>query len=200
MSGRGQQGNVFCERHTCVNGKAYPAKRWGVNKYLTRCKGGTNPIKGVCNKAYCDKVYPQVCSKQIVVHPEEMSRSAGILIVKRSSCFKGKCSVFKSGLCIDLRRNVWSSGFNEHRFTRAIVEAKGGMRHQRFYFARFATALLKKYNNKLPARHLCVDGRHLFMYQRKHKYGNKWLCYGPSGKCKTRHQDATIARLTILNF
>ena len=79
----------------------------GLGKYDTRCNGGITPFKGTCNKApckdrkycpdgkYCDKINPQVCTKRTVLHVNHMSLSAGVLVVKRSRCFKGKCSVFK---------------------------------------------------------------------------------------------------------
>jgi len=100
-------GTLYCNKHTCVGGKPTPAAKSGFKKYWTHCKGGITPYKGTCDQApckdkkycpdgkYCDKINPQVCTKRTVLHVDEMSRSAGVLIVKRSSCFKGKCSVFK---------------------------------------------------------------------------------------------------------
>ena len=58
-------------------------------------KGGISPFKGMCTKQHCDKTNPQVCLKMKVVHVEMMSAMSGLLIFKRSFCFKGKCSVFK---------------------------------------------------------------------------------------------------------
>ena len=131
-----------------------------------------------------------------------MSRSAGVLIVKRSSCgADGKCSVFKAGLCIDLRRNVWSSSFNARSDDwLSIAHAKGGMIPQAKRFGKLAAALLKKYNNRLPKRHQCSDTRHVFklQYHRNGKptRGGKWYCaFG----CM-KNKDATLSRFAILNF
>ena len=64
-------------------------------------------IKGTCTKTpctdpnfcpndkYCDDVNAVVCSKQTTHHPRGMSTNSGVLIFKRSHCFKHKCSVFK---------------------------------------------------------------------------------------------------------
>ena len=67
-------------------------------------------MKGFCSKTpcdkhispkycpedkYCDKTNSKVCTKMMVLHANEMSRYAGVLVFKRTSCFKGKCSVFK---------------------------------------------------------------------------------------------------------
>jgi hypothetical protein len=88
----------------------------GVNKYSTTCKVGITPYKGTCDKTpckdkkycpkgkYCDRINPQVCMKQMVVHVNHMSLSAGVLVVKRSLCFKGKCSVFKVPASLSRRR------------------------------------------------------------------------------------------------
>ena len=130
--------------------------------------------------------------------------SAGVLMVKRSSCdrFTGKCSVFKAGVCIDLRGNVWSSTFNargDHIL--AIADAKHrGMIAEAKEFGKLARVLLKKYNNRLPKRHACSDTRHKWKAQKhrngKPTHGGKWYCVHGCEKIK----DATLARFAILNF
>merc|ERR1711871_412754 len=131
---------------------------------------------GVCDESYCDKSgAPQVCQKMQVLHVNHMSRSAGVLVVKRSSCgADGKCSVFKAGLCIDLRgdqdarNNVWSSIVNvKGGNTSSIADADGGMITQAMKFGRLATNLLKKHNNTLPEKYACSDSRHRWMKQTK---------------------------------
>ena len=113
-------GSLQCELYTCIDpktGRDSPTEPSTNRRYWALCpKPGITPYKGVCDKkTYCDRRpgARQVCQKMQVLHVNHMSRSAGVLIVKRSSCgADGKCSVFKAGLCIDLRRNVWSSTFN----------------------------------------------------------------------------------------
>ena len=124
-----------------------------------------------------------------------MSRSAGVLVSKRSSCDSrtGKCSVFKSGLCIDLRKNVWTSSLNTHGNVVSISDAKGGMIKQAKRFGWYAKRLLKKYKNKLPKKHRCSDHRHKFKFQKRGQ--RKW--YSWYGK---KNKDATLARFAILNF
>ena len=192
-------GTLICEQHTCVNPKTglpsatVPHGKSGSKKYKLHCKPpGITPYKGVCdktnNKAFCDKSgAPSACLKIQALHANQMSRSAGVLVLKRSSC-AGKCSVFKSGLCIDLRRNVWTSSYNIQ-----ILKAKGGMMKQVKRFARYAKRLLKKYKNKLPKKHRCSDHRHKFKVQKKGR--RKWI-WGN----RRMNKDATLARFTILNF
>ena len=72
---------------------------------------------------------PEVITKAAVIHAHEMSRTAGVLLFKRMVCNGKKCSVFKSGLCIDIagfrtktvlygtnynrgETPIWSSGIN----------------------------------------------------------------------------------------
>ena len=225
-------GRLICEKHTCIDGKATPHGKTGPRQYLLTCKDGIAPYKGTCNGTpckdkkycpkgkYCDTINPQVCMKRIALHQQRMSRSAGVLIVKRSSCQKNECSVFKSGLCIDLRRNVWPSTYNTHWKLHAIADTKGGMKAARKKFARAAVKLLKKHNNKLPPEHQCSDHRHRFLVQRK----DLSMCSTQKKRCKTsrtvgkrcmvtcgiwgvthmrrdaKHMDATLAKLAILNF
>ena len=196
-------GTLTCQQHTCVNSKTglpsatAPRAKSGAQKYSLLCKPpGITPFKGVCdktdNKAFCDKSgAPAVCQKRQALHVNRMSRSAGILIVKRSSCDSrtGKCSIFKAGLCIDLRKNVWTSSLNDHSALVSISDAKGGMIKQATRFGRWAKRLLKKYKNKLPKKHRCSDHRHTFKYQRKASKQSKpravCLRYMKRGLCKT---------------
>ena len=120
-------------------------------------------------------------------------------VSKRSSCDSrtGKCSVFKAGLCIDLRKNVWTSSLNDHsEQVVSISNAKGGMNKQAKRFGWWAEWLLKKYKNKLPKKHRCSDHRHKFIYQWKGR--RKWKCWQPG--CAQKNKDATLARFAILNF
>ena len=180
-----RSGRLMCEKHRCVNpktgspGTTYPRRRKGSGQYTHMCKKpGISPFKGVCDEqGYCDKSgAPQVCQKQQVLHMNHMSRSAGVLVLKRSSCLNGECAVFKSGLCIDLRKNVWSSTINGESFLVSISHicnnkpngiSEGGMITQAKEFGRQAAALLKKHNNTLPAEYRCSDHRHTGMITRR---------------------------------
>jgi hypothetical protein len=206
-SSRAATGRLTCELYTCVNPKTglpsatAPRGNFGYKHYTLGCKPpGILPYKGVCdktdNKAFCDKSgAPSVCLKAQIVHVDQMSRSAGILMEKRSSCDSrtGKCSVFKSGLCIDVRKNVWTSTYNTHHQVASISDVNGGMIKQAKRFGKEATRLLKKYKNKLPKKHRCSDHRHKFVYQLKGR--RKWHSFG--GRT---HKDATLARFAIPNF
>lgn len=216
-------GVLRCERHSCLNaetGAPMPGKPYGKDtwkKYTTFCpKPGINPYKGTCDKNYCDKSGArQICQKMQVLHVNLMSRHAGILLVKRVSCGKdGQCSVFKSGMCIDLRKPLWSSPYNTKQASTVmtILDAKGGMTTQAHKFGEAATKLLKKHNNTLPEEHWCSDTRHQFVQQikvpknarnsgkgkRKGKtetsYSYRWQ------DMRTTHKDATLARFATLNF
>lgn len=169
---------------------------------------GITPFKGVCDKtekkAYCDQSgAPQVCQKMKVLHVEEMSRSAGVLIMKRTSCdIRGKCSVFKSGLCIDLRRNIWRSSKNVPGIYDSIAdgEPRRGMLVQSQQFGRAAAKLLrhagKHWKGVLPKRFRCSDHRNQYRVRSKRDL-RKWFCYK---KCSNKNKDATLAKFAILNF
>lgn len=198
----------MCEKHTCVNSKTglpsatYPTAKSGSNQYNLKCrKPGISPYKGVCdttdNKAFCDKSgAPTVCLKMQVIHINKMSRSAGILVLKRSSCDSrtGKCPVFKAGLCIDVRKNVWTSSTNNQKSVVSISDVKGGMLKQAKRFGGYARRLLEKYKNKLPKKYRCSDHRHKFKIQKKATKG-KWIWWE-----KQMTKDASKARFAILNF
>jgi len=227
-------GKLSCEKHVCIDSETglpsatKPRRRKGSGKYARLCKNkrrrrvGITPYKGVCDKtdskAFCDKSgAPAVCSKMQVIHVNQMSRSAGVLVVKRSSCDSrtGKCSVFKAGLCIDVRKNVWSSSFNAHPGMWSIADKTGGMMKQAKRFGKEARKLLKKYNNKLPKKYHCSDHRHKFKFKgskkllskfreqgsdlgrKRIKGGFLWQCF-KTGCLKTK--DATLARFAIINF
>ena len=204
-------GLLYCQQHTCVDAKTggpfatVPYAKSGFHKYILKCKKpGITPYKGVCDKTdnnkafFCDKSgAPAVCQKLQVVHVNFMSRSAGILTMKRSSCDSrtGRCSVFKSGLCIDVRKNVWTSSLNAHHHVVSISDAKGGMITQAKRFGKEASALLKKYNNKLPKKYRCSDHRHTLIYKRKKGPGHKRFHL-----LKQKTKDATLANFAVLNF
>jgi len=226
-----QTGKFMCERYTCVDKKTgedlakkgrgiIAAGSKGALRYTKVCKPSwknrnrITPLKGVCNKE-TEKVCTenpnvrQVCQKMRVVHVDQMSRSAGVLMMKRTSCdADGKCSVFKAARCIDLRQNVWLSTFNEHRGVLkifSIADARGGMAARAKYFGIYAERLLKKYNNNLPDRYACSDTRHRWIYNLKYKGSDgvwkrgKARCYRGCSK-KMKNRDATLARLAILSF
>ena len=219
-----------CEKHACINpktGAPGPLKpvrenekdaegRWEKYALVCKAKDGIYPFKGACNDIFCDKSTPQVCLKMNVVHVDRMSRSSGVLLMKRTSCTRdGKCAVFKAGLCIDLRKNVWSSVHNDHKKRWSISDAglerqrkgkgKGKMRGKPSFTAqtrRFgleAQRLLKKFNNRLPSRHTCSDTRHVMWFRVKKT--NKKLCLRPrgTGVC-TKSDDASRARHAIINY
>jgi len=163
-------------------------------------KPGISPFKGVCDKqGYCDNSgAPQVCQKQQVLHINHMSRSAGVLVLKRSSCLNGKCSVFKSGLCIDLRKNVWSSTINDSLGKGVnLVSISHGMLTQAKEFGWQAKASLKKHYNKLPAKYRCSDHRHTEMIKPTWPATSQEKCY--TATC-AKTKDAALARFAIFNF
>jgi len=221
-------GTAKCEQYTCIDQggnqvPTQPKSTHGLGQYISLCKWpGISPFKGVCQRGfYCDREKKpdarQVCQKMQVVHVNEMSRSAGVLMAKRTSCkfscqnWKGqrykcsnKCSVFKTGLCIDLGEDVWSSTLNNHHsYYVSIADAEGGMLKQAQKFGELAAALLKKHANTLPEEYACSDTRHEWkVEQRKHR--GRWNCWkkgtpGDPHGCE-KHKDATLARLAILNF
>merc|ERR1711998_286538 len=150
-------------------------------KGFCRDKKYCDKYKGICDESYCDKTgAPQVCQKMQVIHVHGMSRSAGVLAMKRTSCDRdGKCSVFKAGVCIDLRRwvrrNVWSYTNKDHWRWGSILRCDGwrggkgpkgkgrrncgprkaGFKKQIKTFGKLARAWLKRYKNKLPPKYLC---------------------------------------------
>jgi len=209
----------------------FPGSKRSVNdkkwKHQTWCAApktlDTDLYKGQ-SKYDVQNGIPQVCTKFDVLHVNEMSRSAGVLMVKRSSCLGKKCSVYKAGLCIDLcpdctdpndKRNIWSSAFNDKDYRSDLKaqfigwnaqydKSKTTMKTQREDFARHAVALLKKHNNRLPAKYQCSDERHPFMYQkalgkteRDRKQWHHWQ-NGPT--LNGKHEDATLAYFTILKY
>merc|ERR1711871_162822 len=216
-------GSIQCERYPCIDIKTgrdipvTPIGKRGAKQYKMRCpKGskGRSPFKGYCGKKFCDRRpgARQVCLKMQVRHVNTMSRSAGVFMLKRSSCSAdGICAVFKTGLCIDLGWNVWSSSLNTGRRQPGdpVSMDRPGEKpvaNQANVFAEHAVALLKKHNNKLPKKHLCSDSRH----------DNKVQLYGPNGprngevanggewtcnrkRCR-KHKDATLAHFAILNY
>jgi len=154
-------------------------------KGFCRDKKYCDKYKGICDESYCDKTgAPQVCQKMQVIHVDKMSRSAGVLVMKRTSCDRdGKCSVFKAGVCIDLPgRDAWSYKINDHwkfgsilrcdgwngrirpkrcnlppqhREGRSADLIQGGYKKQAKTFGKRARFLLRKFKNKLPPRYLC---------------------------------------------
>jgi len=108
----------------------------------------------------------------------------------RSSSRRKTPPLFKAGLCIDVRKNVWTSSLNAHDNVVSISDAKGGMVKQARQFGKEASALLKKYNNKLPKKkYRCSDHRHTLKYQHKASKQSKpravCLRYVKRGLCKT---------------
>jgi len=211
-------GVLRCERHTCLNRntkKPMPVmavSQTGSGSQRKFCPApGIHPFKGVCDEEFCDESgAAQVCQKFQVLHVHGMSRSAGILIMKRTSCTVDKgharqCAVFKTGLCIDLLEDVWSSSFNyrETSTIMSIQDAAGGLTEQAKKFGLHASRLLMKYNNTLPEKHSCSDTRHKWTYQTKHSTTGK---PGQNGKwytwksANTTNKDETLSRFTILNF
>ena len=102
------------------------------------------------------------------------------------------CVVAQTGLCIDVRRKVWSSPFNDSEH---YVDIGHKMKAERKAFARVATRLLRKYNNKLPTRYRCSDTRHTFMHKEKGD-GHDWekRVHDPL------HLDATLFKFALANF
>jgi len=153
---RGRSNHVECRQ---LDGTLIP-HRFTMYPYKGFCrdKKYCDKYKGICDENYCDKTgAPQVCQKMQVIHVDNMSRDAGVLAMKRTSCDRdGKCSVFKSGICIKLKVPVWSALINDHWRLDSIVGKNGwrgrkGMKGQIKTFAKRATALLRKYNNRLPS-------------------------------------------------
>jgi hypothetical protein len=53
-----------------------------------------------------------LCTKANVFHENFMSRSAGMLFYKRMVCTGTSCKVWKTGVCMNVGTNVWSSIYN----------------------------------------------------------------------------------------
>jgi len=116
-----------------------------------------------------------VATKALAKHVHKMSQNSGVLLMKRAVCKNNKCSVFKSGLCIDVGKKVWSSPMNHN-----IKDPKG----EAMKFATEAEKLLVQYKNVLPEKHLCSDKRH-----KKDKKCPSWAC-----------KDAKIGKNAVLLF
>jgi len=43
-----------------------------------------------------------ICTKGAVIHPHGASVHTGVLVYKRNRCIRGRCTVHKSGICLDL--------------------------------------------------------------------------------------------------
>merc|ERR1719498_648216 len=84
-----------------------------------------------------------------------------------------KCAVYKTGLCIDLGYNVWSSVFNRQPkslFSRGTyVHIGRNMERESREFANHAAVLLHKYGNKLPIKHRCSNNRNVYIRNRAMK-------------------------------
>jgi len=147
----------------------YDCAKWSAKQIavgLLSCKGSQESKSGM------------ICTKATVKHIELMSQSSGMLMMKRTVCKGSQCFVFKSGMCIDVGKNVWSSISN------GAIGAKMGRQGQAF--AKLAEKLLVQYKNKLPEKHLCSDSRN------KAAAAHAWL-----GK---HYKDATKGKQALLLF
>jgi len=94
-----------------------------------------------------------IATKALAKHVHWMSQYSGVLLMKRAVCKNNKCAVYKSGLCIDVGKKVWS-----HFYNHKIKDPKG----EAMMFAKEAEKLLVQYKNVLPEKHLCSDTRHKY--------------------------------------
>jgi len=200
------QGSLKCERHACLGGTHTSGRRRSTPG-STHCSGGTKGYKGIEGDTSGSR---QTCQKMHVMHVDGMSRQAGLLVFKRSSCLTGNsnssCSVFKTGLCIDLGYPVWSSGLNTHGSYRSITDEPGGMLKQQTAFGKAAQSLLKANNNILPEANRCSNTQNQFKTQRDKnssttwREAGTWSCWhGCSGDVGI-HQDETLAKLALMNY
>jgi len=104
------------------------------------------------------------CTKAVATHANFQSMNSGILVLKRSVCVGSACSVFKTGLCIDVGQQVFWSFLNEHMISpprhmpsHAHVPT---FFQQKARFAVLAEGILQRYPDGLPEQHQCADGRH----------------------------------------
>jgi len=152
-----------CEVAKFTQNKAACVKAWGGK---ISCPDGISS-KGVFLTEYCAKWSSsgvavgtmlsrilkgaQVATKALVKHVRNMSKNSGMLLLKRAVCKNNKCAVYKSGLCVDVGKAVWSHIYNDR-----IKDPKG----EAMKFAKEAEKLLVRYKDKLPVKHLCSDTRH----------------------------------------
>lgn len=133
-----------------------------------------------------------LCTKAAVLHPNRMSKKAGVLVMKRLRCnHNHECAVFKAGLCINVGKDVWSSELNTK-----IKDLKT----ETLFFAKKASALLKKYKNALPSKYQCKD-----KWQGYH--GNRRLLqFDAFGKMLNKEygfqlgEDIKLSRAAMLNY
>jgi len=154
----------YCGLAKYTKGKAKCVKGWGGK--AVSCPDGIGS-NGVFLTKFCAKWSSRmvamglmevsagghIATKAVVKHVHKMSQNSGVLLMKRVVCKHNKCAVFKAGLCVDLRKKVWSSILN----TRLKKPQREAMR-----FAKEAEKLLVKYKNALPKKHLCSDTRNMY--------------------------------------
>ena len=166
----GETGHIKCPDGVTPYGIMFTYE-WG---YYCAMWSSTGVLNGAM---YCQRYTApsgaemMVCTKAVAHHVNEMSFSAGVLVMKRVVCEGPTCNVFKTGLCIDVGEKVYSN-YNE---TAAdgdylIGYPDGGVyneywnpikfREANLRFAQLAENLLAKYGNPLPEQHQCRDDKH----------------------------------------
>jgi len=100
-----------------------------------------------------------ICTKAVATHANEQSQSSGVLVLKRSVCVGSACSVFKTGLCIDVGQKVFWHFLNEDMLSQDW-HPSGSFFKQKSRFAVLAEGILQRYPDGLPEQHQCADGRH----------------------------------------
>jgi len=99
----------------------------------------------------------RVCTVAKVIHGDTMSRSAGLLAMKRVNCkWSGgnwECATFKSGLCIDVGQEVWTHYWNDWIGSDYNANAKS--------FASAAVDIMKQHESQgkpaLDEQYRCKD-------------------------------------------
>lgn len=189
-----------CGLELWVDDKRKCGHAWGGR---VSCPDGISS-KGVFLSRHCMKWYSQmlavgtmvsegsqasaggmVATKAVVKHIHNMSQNSAVLLMKRAVCKKGKCAVYKSALCIDVGRPVWS------HFGNFLIRS---VKHEGVKFARIANDLLVRFKDKLPAKYLCSDKRN--RCTNHPRQGN--VCH--YGKTKTFFADATLGMNAVLLF
>jgi hypothetical protein len=194
------------------------------------CKGGITPFKGVCDATHCDETHPSICVKMDVLHPEEASRGSGVLMIKRTRCFKNKCAVFKAGLCIDLRYDLCKDP--KHKANQVYCDKYDGGKDNQLWSSAYNMKKWHDGDGKSVVHSIADEPKIKWQSAMRHQksmFGryaqdllrkfnntlpeiyscsdtrNPFLVQKPANHPWSRlgsdvHKDATLARFTIMNF
>jgi len=108
---------------------------WGVGKAL--CMSWDSSLV-TSNFINCDNT-ANLCTKAASGHGHEMSKRAGVFVMKRMACADGTCKVYKAGKCFDVGEDV-SSSTKLDRISAANIKTQNKV---------FATKVLEGLNSGL---------------------------------------------------